>query len=48
VNEFPDKSLTVSANGKLFCIPCREETSLRKNIITIISVVRNRRQARKN
>jgi len=39
VNEFPDKSLTVSANGKLFCIPCREETSLRKNIITIISVV---------
>ena len=31
VNDFPGECLTVSGNGKLFC---REEISLRKNIIT--------------
>ena len=34
VNEFPDECLTVSRGGKLFCSACREELSLRKNIIT--------------
>ena len=33
VNEFPDECFTVSGNGKLFCNGCREEISLRKNII---------------
>ena len=33
VNEFPDECLTVRG-GKLFCSACREELSLRKNIIT--------------
>ena len=37
VNEFPmflDECLTVSRGGKQFCSVCREELSLRKNIIT--------------
>ena len=34
VNEFPDECLTVDRSGKLFCSACREELSLRKNIIT--------------
>ncbi len=34
VNEFPTECLTVSGNGHLFCNACREEISLRKNIIT--------------
>ena len=34
VNEFPDECLTVTRGGKLFCSACREELSLRKNIIT--------------
>ena len=34
VNEFHDECLTISGNGKLFCSACREELSLRKNIIT--------------
>ena len=32
--EFPDEWLTVIRGGKLFCSVCREELSLRKNIIT--------------
>ena len=32
VREFSDEGLTVS-NGKLFCIACREELSLKKNVI---------------
>ncbi len=32
VTEFPEEGLTVS-NGKLFCSACREELSLRKNIV---------------
>ena len=34
VNDFPGECLTVSGKGKLFCSACREEISLRKNIIT--------------
>lgn len=34
VNQFPDECLTVNRGGKLFCSACREELSLRKNIIT--------------
>ncbi len=34
VNDFPGECLTVSGNGRLFCGACREEISLRKNIIT--------------
>ena len=34
MNDFPGECLTVSGNGKLFCSACREEISLRKNIIT--------------
>ncbi len=32
MTEFPEEGLTVS-NGKLFCSACREELSLRKNIV---------------
>lgn len=32
INEFPNENLTVS-NNKLFCKACREELSLKKNVI---------------
>ena len=33
VSEFPSESLTVS-NGKLFCLACREELSLKKCVVS--------------
>ena len=45
VNEFTDECLTVDRSGKLFCSACREELSLRKNIIT--NPARNTRPVRR-